>query len=90
MKNVRRFKDIKFVATKWNMTELFTIRKKTVMQQIFFWKLVNYRNGKTNKQNIQICMNEQTYSGLTIVEISKILMYKFWYNYEINKLWRKS
>ena len=29
----------------------------------------------------KVKMNEPTYLGLSILEISKILMYKFWYDY---------
>ena len=29
----------------------------------------------------EILMNEPVYLGLSILELSKILMYKFWYDY---------
>ena len=33
------------------------------------------------KKKTQILMNKPVYLGLSILELNKILMYKFWYDY---------
>ena len=38
------------------------------------------RKNKTNKQT-EILMNKPVYLGLSILKLSKILMYEFWYHY---------
>ena len=50
-----------------------TIRPNFSYHQIFHRKIVSYRNEKTH-----ILMNKSVYLGLSILELSKILMYEFW------------
>ena len=51
------------------------------MQQNFFTELISLRNGK--KKNI--LMNKLAYLFFSDLEISKILMYLFWYDYVKSK-----
>ena len=43
---------------------------------VFRWFVSN-----RNKKKIKVKMNESVYLGLSILKISKTLMYEFWYNY---------
>ena len=36
---------------------------------------------KKNKKKTEILMNKPVYLGLSILKLSKILMYEFWYDY---------
>ena len=36
---------------------------------------------KKNKNKTEILMNKPVYLGLSILKLSKILMYEFWYDY---------
>ena len=60
--------------------ELFSVRTKL----IFFRKFISYRNKRT-----QILMNKPDYLGLSIFEVSKILLYDFWYDYGKSNMEKK-
>ena len=45
----------------------------------FFRKFVSNRNEKKKKTKVK--MNKPVYLGMSILDISKMVMYKFWYNY---------
>ena len=55
--------------------ELFGIRTKLAYNKIIFRKLITHKNEK--KKKMQIFINKHVYLGLTILEISKIIMYEF-------------
>ena len=75
MKNVRKHRDIKLVTTERRMNYLVLVP--------------NYHTAKSFTENLlaiemkktEILMNKPIYLGLSILELSKILMYEFWYNY---------
>ena len=75
MENVRKYKDIKLVATERRRNYLVS--------------KPNYHATKFFRENVlaieikktEICMNELIYSGLSILELNEILMYEFWYDY---------
>ena len=75
MKNVRKHRDIKLVTTDKK-------RSKIVSEP-------NYHTTNCISENLSIIemkrtkvkMNKPIYLGLSILEISKILMYEFWYDY---------
>ena len=75
MENVRKHRDIKLVTTD-------TRRSKLVSEP-------NYHTIDCISENLSIIemkrtkvkMNKPIYLGLSILEISKILMYEFWYDY---------
>ena len=56
--------------------KIFEIRIKLSYNKFFFWKSISSRNEKT-----QICMNKPVYLELSILELTKILIYEFWYDY---------
>ena len=75
MENVRKHRDIKLVTTDEK-------RNKLVLEP-------NYHTTKLFSENVlaiemkktKVKMNKPVYSGMSILDISKILMYKFWYDY---------
>ena len=75
MENVRKHRDIKLVTTDEK-------RSKLVLEP-------NYHTINCISENLSIIemrrtkvkMNKPIYLGLSILEISKILMYEFWYDY---------
>ena len=81
MENVRKHRDIKLVTTDEK-------RSKLVSEP-------NYHTINCISENLSIIemrrtkvkMNKPIYLGLSILEISEILMYEFWYDYMKPKLW---
>ena len=75
MENVRKHRDIKLVTTDEK-------RRKLISEP-------NYHTAKQFPENLlatemkkaKVKMNKSVYSGMSILDISKTLMYKFWYDY---------
>ena len=73
MKNVRKYRDIKLLTTD-------QIRNQVVSE-------ANYHTTKHFSDNLmeiemtRVKMNKPVYLGMSIFDISKKLMYKFWYDY---------
>ena len=75
MENVRKYRDIKLVTTDKRRNQLVSEP--------------NYHTTKWFSENllaiemkkIKVKMNKPVYLGLPILEISKMLMYEFWYDY---------
>ena len=75
MENARKHGDIKFFTTE---------RRRN-----YFVSEPNYHTTKFFTENLlaiemnntEILMNKPVYLGLSILELSKILMYEFWYDY---------
>ena len=75
MENVRNYRDIKLVA--------FDKRRKRLVSD------PNYHSQKISSDHLmaiemkktKVKMTKPLYLGMTILDISKILMYEFWYNY---------
>ena len=75
MENVRKHRDIKLVTTNKK-------RNKLVSEP-------NYHTIKRSSDNLlatemkktKVKMNKPTYLGMSTLDISKTLMYKFWYDY---------
>ena len=73
MKNVRKHRDIKLLTTD-------QIRNQVVSE-------ANYQTTKHFSDNLieiemtRVKMNKPVYLGMSILDISKKLMYKFWYDY---------
>ena len=75
MENIRKHRDIKLVATDKK-------RNKLVSEPNYH--TINYISEdlsiiKMNKTRVK--MNKPIYLGLSILDISKLLMYEFWYDY---------
>ena len=75
MENVRKHRDIKLVTTDQRRNQLVSEPKYHTTK----WFSENLLAIEMNKTKVK--MNRSVYLGLPILEISKTLMYEFWYNY---------
>ena len=75
LENVRKHRDIKLVTTNKKRSELVPEPNYHTMNYIS--KDLSIIEMKKSK----IKMNKPIYLGLSILDISKILMYEFWYDY---------
>ena len=75
MKNVRKNRDIKLVTTSKN-------RSKLVSEPSYHTiNLISENLSIIEMRRTNVKMNKPIYLGLSILEISKLLMYEFWYDY---------
>ena len=75
LKNVRKHRDIKLVKTDHR-------RNKLVSEPNYHTvKLIDDNLAITEMRKVKVRMNKPIYLGLSILEISKITMYEFWYDY---------
>ena len=75
MENVRKYRDIKLVVTERRRNYLVP-EPNYHTTKFFAENLLAIEMKKT-----EILMNKSVYLGLSILELSKILMNEFWYNY---------
>ena len=75
MENVRKHRDIKLVATERRRNYLVSDANYHTAK--FFTELLL----AIEMKKAQILMNKPVYLGLSIPELSKILMHEFWYDY---------
>ena len=75
MENVRKHRDIKLVTTD-NRRNRLVSEPNYHTTKCFSEKLLAFEMKKTKAK-----MNKPIYLVLSILEISKILMYEFWYDY---------
>ena len=75
MENVRKHRDIKLVTTDKRRNQLVS-EPNYHTTKWFLEKLLAIEMKKT-----KVKMNKPVYLGLSILEISKTLMYEFWYDY---------
>ena len=79
MENVRKHRDIKLVKTDHK-------RNKLVLEPNYHtMKLISENLSIIEMKKVKVKMNKSIYLGLLILEISKIIMYEFWYDYMKNK-----
>ena len=75
MENVRKHRDIKLV-------KMDKKRNKLVSEPNFHtMKLTDNNFAIIEMRKVKVKMNKPTYLGLSILDISKITMYEFWYDY---------
>ena len=75
MENVRKHRAIKLVITDKNRSKLVSEPNYHTMNYI------SEDLSKTEMKRTKVKMNKPLYLGLSILEISKLLMYEFWYDY---------
>ena len=75
MENVRKHRNIRLAVTKQRRNYLIS-EPNYHATKIFSENLLAIEIEKT-----QILMNKPGYFGLSILELSKIVMYEFWYDY---------
>ena len=75
MENVRKHRNIKLVKTDKK-------RNKLVLQPNYHtMKLIDDNLAIIEMKKVKVKMNKPIYLGLSILELSKIIMYEFWYGY---------
>ena len=75
MENIRKHRDIKLVTTDKKRSKLVSEPKFHAIN------LISENLSIIEMKKTKIKMNKPIYLGLSILEISKILMYEFWYGY---------
>ena len=75
MENVRKHRDIKLVKTDHNRNKLVSEPNYHTM------KLISENLSIIEMKKVKMKMKKLIYLGLSILEISKIIMYEFWYDY---------
>ena len=75
MKNMRKHRDIKLVTTDKKRSKLVSEPNYHAMN------LISEDLSITEMKKTKVKMNKPIYLGLSILEIRKILMYEFWYDY---------
>ena len=82
MENVRKHRDIKLITTRRNQV---VSESKYHTTKFFTEYLLAIEMEKT-----ETLMNKPVYLGLSILELSKILMYEIWYDYVKPKYGKKA
>ena len=75
MKNVRKHRDIKLVKTDHKRNKLVSELNYHTM------KLISENLSIIEMKKVKVKMKKPIYLGLSLLEISKIVMYEFWYDY---------
>ena len=75
MENVRKHRDIKLIKTDHKRNKLVSEPNYHTM------KLISENLSIIEMKKVKVKMKKPIYSGLSILEISKIIMYEFWYDY---------
>ena len=75
MENVRKHRDIKLVKSDKKRNKLLSEPNFHTM------KLIDNKLAIIEMRKVKVKMNKPIYLGLSILDISKITMYEFWYDY---------
>ena len=75
MENVRKHRDIKLVKTDHKRNKLVSEPNYHTM------KLISENLSIIEMKKVKVKMKKPIYLGLSILEICKIIMYEFWYDY---------
>ena len=75
MENVRKHRDIKLVKTNHKRNKLVSEPNYDTMM------LISENLSIIEMKKVKVKMKKPIYLGLSILEISKIIMYEFWYDY---------
>ena len=79
MENVRKQRDIKLVTTDKKRSKLVSEPNYHTIN------LISENLSITEMRRTKLKMNKPIYLGLSILDISKLLMYEFWYDYMKSK-----
>ena len=79
MENVRKHRDIKLVKTEKKRNKLVSEPNYHTM------KVIDNNLAMIEMRKVKVKMNKPIYLGLSILDISKITMYEFWYDYVKSK-----
>ena len=75
MENIRKHRDIKLVTTDKKRSKLVSEPNYHTIN------LISEKLSMIEMNKTKVKMNKPIYLGLSILEISKLLMYEFWYDY---------
>ena len=75
MENVRKHRDIKLIKTDYKRNKLVSEPHYHTM------KFISKNLSIIEMKKVKVKMNKPIYLGLSILEVSKIIMYEFWYDY---------
>ena len=75
MENIRKHRDIKLATTDKKRSKLVSEQKYHTIN------LISEDLSVTDMKKTKVKMNKPIYLGLSILEISKTLIYEFWYDY---------
>ena len=75
MENLRKHRDIKFVKTDKKRNKLVSVPNFHTM------KLIDDNLALIEMKKVKVKMNKPVYLGLSILDIIKITMYEFWYDF---------
>ena len=75
MENARKHRDIKLVKTDYKRNKLVSEPNYHTM------KLISENLSTIEMKKVKVKMKKPIYLGLSILEISKIIMYEFWHDY---------
>ena len=75
MEDVRKHRDIKLVKTDYKRNKLVSDPNYHIMN------LISENLSIIEMKKVKMKMNKPIYLGLSILEVSKIIMYEFWYDY---------
>ena len=75
MENVRKHRDIKLIKTGYKRNKLVSEPNYHTMN------FISENLSIIEMKNMKVKMKKPIYLGLSILEISKIIMYEFWYDY---------
>ena len=75
MENVRKHRDIKLVTTDKKRSKLVSEPNYHTIN------LISENLSIIEMRRTKVKMNKPIYLGLSILEISKLLIYEFWYDY---------
>ena len=75
MENIRKHRDIKLITTNKRRSKLVSEPNYHTI------KLISEDLSIIEMNKTKVKMNKPIYLGLSILEISKILMYELWYDY---------
>ena len=79
MEKMRKHRDIKLVTTERKRNCL--VSERNYLTTKFFTENLS----AIEIEKTKILMNKPVYLGISILELSKILMYEFWYDYVKSK-----
>ena len=75
MENVRKHRNIKLVTTERRRNYL--VSEPNYQNTVLFTEILL----ATEMKNTEKFLNKHVYLGLSILELSKVLKYEFWYDY---------
>jgi hypothetical protein len=73
MENVRKRRDIKFPSTDEQL------RKQTASPRFYSMRIFNENLAALELLKTSVMLNKPVYTGFTVLELSKLLMFQFWY-----------